>query len=687
MIHTIRSTREIRRLPAIRVRVGLAAIAAIAVGLSATPATAQTIDYGALQQLFGEPVTTSVTGSPQRATDVPANMEIITADDIRRSGADNIPDILQFVAGIDVRRYSFGQSDVSVRGYDQQASPRLLVLINGRQVYLDDYGYTAWQSLPVQMAEIRQIEVVKGPNSALFGFNAAGGVVNIITFDPLLDSTNDVTVRSGTQGYASGSAVMTLHDGDRAGLRLSAGGFRADEFSTSRLTAALGPFDRTPSDYSFSADGAVVLAPKIELTAEGTATNSQMFQVIPLPRIDSETSQTNSIKLGLAADTNFGLINVTAYRNGFEYIVENAAPKVVENNRSYVVQANDVFKVSDDHTIRLDLEYRNNSVVSALFGGTIGYSIYAASAMWNWQIAPQLALTNAVRLDFLELHYSGSAVPGSQYTVSDYNDARLSEFSFNSGLVYKPTTEDAVRLLAARGIQAPSLVDFGLQAAYQIGGLPISFIGNPDLRAASVMNYEVDYDRTISANATLRAAVYDQRTNDLIASALNTPLAPGAGGLASYSQNIGSSSAAGAEIGLKDASETGVRWNVSYSYISISDRLSLGALSGTSSLLNYDSGSPASVVDVGAGYTWDRLDIDAQARWQSRFTDYYPTVTNGSQPFRIDNYVTMNARIAYRITDNLTVALAGEQLLEPQIFEAAGLPVERRITLSISSQF
>ena len=165
----------------------IAAALTIALGACPTLAQAQSMDYGALEQLFGEPVTTSATGSPQRASDVPANMEIITADDIRRSGADNIPDILQFVAGVDVRRYSFSDTEISVRGYNQQSSPRLLVLINGRQVYLDDYGRTAWQTLPVQIDEIRQIEVVKGPNSALFGFNAMGGVINIITFDPLAD--------------------------------------------------------------------------------------------------------------------------------------------------------------------------------------------------------------------------------------------------------------------------------------------------------------------------------------------------------------------------------------------------------------------------------------------------------------------------------------------------------------------
>src|ERR1700756_3079356 len=163
----------------------------------ATGAQAQSVNYGQLEQFFGEPVTTSATGAPQKATDAPANMEIINADDIRRSGATNLPDVLRFVSGIDVRQYSHGQSDVSMRGYGQESNPRLLVLVNGRQVYSDDFGYTAWDTIPVQMEEIRQIEVIRGPNSALFGFNAVGGVVNIITFDPLNDSANSVTARGG----------------------------------------------------------------------------------------------------------------------------------------------------------------------------------------------------------------------------------------------------------------------------------------------------------------------------------------------------------------------------------------------------------------------------------------------------------------------------------------------------------
>jgi outer membrane receptor for ferrienterochelin and colicins len=68
---------------------------------------------------------------------------------------------------VDVRRYGLADVEVGIRGYNQPYNPRLLVLVNGRQVYLDDYGHVNWSSIPIQLDEIRQIEVIKGPNSAL----------------------------------------------------------------------------------------------------------------------------------------------------------------------------------------------------------------------------------------------------------------------------------------------------------------------------------------------------------------------------------------------------------------------------------------------------------------------------------------------------------------------------------------
>ena len=175
------------------------------------PLHAQTADQTALEQLFGEPVTTSATGKPQRVSDVPAEMVILTAEEIRRSGAQTIPDALRFVPGLDVRSYGILDAAVGIRGNNTALNPRVLVLLDGRQVYQDDYGLTAWSLIPVTLSEIRQIEIIKGPSAALYGFNAVDGVINIVTYDPLRDRINDVRIDAGTQSQIAGQAV-----GDRA---------------------------------------------------------------------------------------------------------------------------------------------------------------------------------------------------------------------------------------------------------------------------------------------------------------------------------------------------------------------------------------------------------------------------------------------------------------------------------------
>src|ERR1700733_887738 len=206
--------------------------AAMFMALLPSPMYGQAVDYGALASLFKEPVTTSVTGSPQRVSEVPATMEIITGEDIRRSGAKDIPGVLRHVGGVDTMEWGNDNIDVGVRGYDQAYSPRLLVLVDGRQVYADDFGYTPWSSVPVELDAIRQIEVIKGPNSALFGFNAVNGVINIITYNPLYDNVNTISSTGGTQGLVTGSTVATHKFGARAAVRLSAGGNSNSDFST-----------------------------------------------------------------------------------------------------------------------------------------------------------------------------------------------------------------------------------------------------------------------------------------------------------------------------------------------------------------------------------------------------------------------------------------------------------------------
>jgi iron complex outermembrane receptor protein len=220
----------------------LAVAVAVLAALCPAAARAQSLDYTTLEQVFGEPITASVTGKPQRASDVPGDLTIITQDDIRR--------------------------------YNAPLGGRLLVLVDGRQIYADDNGRVAWHALPVQLAEIRQIEIVKGPNSALFGFNAAAGVINIITFDPLLDKVNSATIEGGTPSYGEVNAVGTAHLSDTAGVRLSAGAWEAREFGGETTLTG----QPAPRYGSVNLDAHWQVTPNILLRASGGATDARASQ-------------------------------------------------------------------------------------------------------------------------------------------------------------------------------------------------------------------------------------------------------------------------------------------------------------------------------------------------------------------------------------------------------------------------
>lgn len=553
-----------------RVAFALAAVLTVIVMLGGRPAAAQSVDYGAMETLFGEPVTTSVTGKPQRAADAPANIEIITQDDIRRSGATSIPDVLRFVAGVDVRQNGLADADVGIRGYNQSSNPHLMVLVDGRQVYMVDYGRIIWAAIPVQLDEIRQIEVIKGPNSALYGFNAVGGVINIITYDPLRDHLNVATVLGGTQDYLGGSAIGTGQIGDTAGLRLSLGGFSSHDFPP----GLLGPQDaearQSPFTGTFRSVGRWQITPDTEMFAEASAGDTRLAEQEPPGVYDTERLVTTAVLAGVNADTRLGLLNLTAYRNDAQVRIENisfGAPLTLgEYQTTYVVQASDLVKLGAANTVRLGLEYRENADNSGdLVLGTISNQVYAASLMWDWQVAPAVELTNALRLDHMLLHYAGTLLPESGLTTSDYNSTTVTQPSFNSGVVWDATREDIFRVTAARGVQLPTLFEYALQVPAGFYG-PLAYAGTPDLHPSIVWSAELDYDRAVPPiGSTVRAAFFVQRINDIISTSFGAPLTFSPVGVPLFlSSNVGWSSAAGTEVEIKGRTVQGFRWNASY---------------------------------------------------------------------------------------------------------------------------
>src|SRR5258706_4935590 len=128
---------------------------------------------------------TSIARRGQSLSETPAATFVITQEDIRRSGATAIPELLRMVPGFDVSQIDRNAWAVSARGFNSRWAKKLLVLIDGRSVYSQLFGAVAWDVQDLSLDDVERIEVTRGPGGTLWGANTVNGIVNIITKHPI----------------------------------------------------------------------------------------------------------------------------------------------------------------------------------------------------------------------------------------------------------------------------------------------------------------------------------------------------------------------------------------------------------------------------------------------------------------------------------------------------------------------
>jgi iron complex outermembrane recepter protein len=177
-----------RRVAAARTISQLAAVAAVlflpAQWLLTQPAPSQTSTAGlkslSLEELGNVQVTT-VSKQAEELWNTPAAVFVLSQDDIRRSGATSIPELLRLVPGVEVAQSQSGAWAVGIRGFASGFSKGLLVLVDGRSVYTPLFEGVYWDVQDLVLDDIDQIEVIRGTGGTIWGANAVNGVINIIT--------------------------------------------------------------------------------------------------------------------------------------------------------------------------------------------------------------------------------------------------------------------------------------------------------------------------------------------------------------------------------------------------------------------------------------------------------------------------------------------------------------------------
>src|SRR5688572_4845574 len=229
-------------------------IMAMALLLVAGPAAAQPpqdeLKRLSIEELMRIDVTTAGRREQPIGTTAAA-IEVITGDDIRRSGVTTIAEALRLADGVHVARLNNGEWRISARGFNGSTPNKMLVMVDGRTVYSPLFTGVFWNALDYLLEDIDRIEVIRGPGATLWGANAVNGVINIVTrhtrdtqgtFVQLGSGNEDPAIAEVRYGGTAGAATyrafakhvsrgsQKFSDGSSAGdrRRRSQAGFRVD---------------------------------------------------------------------------------------------------------------------------------------------------------------------------------------------------------------------------------------------------------------------------------------------------------------------------------------------------------------------------------------------------------------------------------------------------------------------------
>ncbi|HJR76655.1 MAG TPA: TonB-dependent receptor [Nitrospiraceae bacterium] len=227
-----------------------------AVILTVTPLQVPAQVADEIQLLKEEEMVSIATRNEQPISEAPSNVYVITDEDIRQSGAIDIPTLLRRIPGMEVMQTTGADFNVSVRGDNQLNANKLLVMVDGRSIYIDVQGIVFWKLLPVTLPEIKRIEVLKGPASAIYGFNAFDGIINIITKSPEEMRGTTVQFGGGEFGTITSAAVYANTVG-KLGYRLSIGRDQNQQWRNSDALAFRAHKFNVQTDYALSEESRI----------------------------------------------------------------------------------------------------------------------------------------------------------------------------------------------------------------------------------------------------------------------------------------------------------------------------------------------------------------------------------------------------------------------------------------------
>jgi len=510
---------------AVRLRTSRATLAIALLGIFpslAPPASCQqkpdNLTNRSIEDLMNIEVT-SVSKKEEKVSRTAAAVFVISQEDIRRSGATNIPDLLRMVPGMQVAQINSSTWAITARGFDGQYTNKLLVLIDGRTVYSPVFSGVFWDAEEIPLETIERIEVIRGPGATVWGANAVNGVINIITKSARDTQGELITSGGGTHEQGFGSAIYGGRFGNDAAYRVFASGLNQGHFPNQAGLSGQDGWDTFRG--GFRAD--VALSPKDSLTLEGEAfegTSGEManvpISISPpingiltlqdnfsgwdvLSRWSHTASARSETSLQIYFDrTNRGDATFGLGLNTFDMAFQH---HVGWGNRQDFVWGLGYRLSSDENDTTLRIAFNPADRVTQLFSSFIQDEI-------------------TIRPDSLY------ATLGVKLEHDDYNGFGWEP---SARIVWNIDERNMLWTAVSRALRTPARSDTAIRVNYSVlpgpNNLPllVSLFGNPQAGDESLNAFEVGYRNQLTNRASLDFTVFYNDYDNLVSVEPGTP--------------------------------------------------------------------------------------------------------------------------------------------------------------------
>ena len=534
-------------------------------------------------ELIKEEETVSIAARhEQPISQAPSNVYVITDEDIRNSGATDIPTILRRVPGMEIMQTTGAEFNVSVRGDNQLTANKLLVMVDGRSIYVDSQGLTFWKAIPVTLPEIKRIEVLKGPASVLYGFNAFDGIINIITKSPEEMKGATVQFGGGELGTISSAAVHAGTTG-KLGYRLSVGHDQNQEWRNQDALAFRSNKFNAQTEYALSHDSKLVVSGGLtdvnrydgSLTSVTLGANrfSQGYANVAYERpnffIRSYWYQVNSTVDFRTSPLLAGLLRVQTPQGS------SIADGI---NNTYNIEAQHTVQLGSSHQVTYGVNYRLNNGSNTFwsqFGVENRLGIYVQE---EWRATQKLNL-----------------VAGSRYDLDTFINPTISP---RVSLLYTVIPDHTLHATASIGYRPPTMSD-RLSSVTAVTNLPLpppfntvtnNVNGSTNLDPEQIISYEIGYQGWFwQHRLRIRTDFFFNHISNLIST-----VSPSRS--TTHFANARSADIYGGEAGAEVLLAKWLNGFINFSYVEIGQ---------SSSDVGSRSGAPQLKVNVGLRGDWD----------------------------------------------------------------------------------